>query len=195
MRSGAARTAVYRLLRRIRPGWTGSTSAALPRPRPPDAPRLRLEARAVLGLEPAHVLNAGAGDVDGPVGSLRECIGPAQPVVLDEGCVATAVADLHGVGLDGAQVKPPAPIDPKAVRRLGFARALYTSFEVLVRQTWVLQGIRRGRIEGPAGQGFPIERPPIGRECEAVGGKFDPPPVGPAQRLPIGLHHHVLFRL
>src|SRR4051812_33169627 len=143
-----------------------------------DAPQLRLKARAVRGLEPAHVLNAGAGDVDGPVGSLRECIGPAQPLVLYEGGDAIPITDLHCILLNRAQIKPPAPVDPKTVRRLGFGDTLHTSFEVLLGQTWVLQGIRRDAIEGPAGQGFPIERAPIGRERDAVSGKFDPRPSG-----------------
>src|SRR5215212_6134618 len=160
-----------------------------------DAPQLRLKARAGLGPEPAHVLDAGAGDVDGPVGSLRECIGPAQPLVLYEGGDAIPITDLHCILLNRAQIKPPAPVDPKTVRRLGFGDTLHTSFEVLLGQTGVFQGIRRDAIEGPAGQGFPTERAPIGRERDAVGGKFDPAPVGPAQLLPISLHYHVLFRL
>src|SRR4029078_8697205 len=93
-----------------------------------DAPQLRLEARSVLGLEPAHVLNARAGDVDGPVRALRECIGPAQPLILYEGGDAVRLTDLHCILLDRAQIEPPPAVDPKTICRLGVGHTLYMSF-------------------------------------------------------------------
>jgi hypothetical protein len=73
-----------------------------------DAPQSRLEARAAPGLEPTHVLNAGACDIDGPVRPLGESIGPAEPLVLDESRDALAIPDLHRILLDRAEIEPPA---------------------------------------------------------------------------------------
>src|SRR4051794_15465638 len=42
-----------------------------------DVPQLRLKARAGLGLEPAHILDPGAGDVDAPSGPSENESGPS----------------------------------------------------------------------------------------------------------------------
>jgi hypothetical protein len=126
-----------------------------------DPPQLRREARAVLGLEPAHVLNAGACV---PVWPLRERIRPAQPLVLYKGGDAVPITYLYCILLNCAQIEPPPSVDPKAIRGLGLCDTLHTSFDVLLRQAWVLQCIRRDAVKCPAGQSFPIERAPIRRE-------------------------------
>jgi hypothetical protein len=160
-----------------------------------DAPQLRLKARSVLRLEPAHILNAGACDVDGPVRSSENVSGQRKRLSCTRVVMRSLSLTFYCILLNCAEIKPPPPFDPKAIRRLRLGDKLDTSFDVLLRQAWVLQHIRRDAIKGPAGQCFPIERPPVRRERDAVSSKFHPAPIGPAQLLPINLHHHILFRL
>lgn len=88
-----------------------------------DAPKLGPEAYAVLGHEPAHVLDMGTRDVNRSVRPFGETVGPAEPLVLDKGGDGLAVPHLQGILLDSAEIELPALVHPKAVRGLGLGDA------------------------------------------------------------------------
>ena len=103
-----------------------------------NAPELRRQPRAVLGLVPAHVHDARTGHVNRPIRSLGEGVGPAQPRVLHEDADLSADATFKNIDIGVAAKdasKGPGIAKGETANPYGFAQQADSVVLTGVKQT------------------------------------------------------------
>src|SRR3569833_1951926 len=142
----------------------------------------------IVGDVPRHVLDVRRRGVDRTIRPFAERVRPAQPLVDDERLdLSVAIAPLHGVLLERAEVEPLLRVDPEAIRRTHLAEALDAPLYVLVRRVGSLLHRRGHPIQLLPRERLPVEPVAVARECDALRREQRTAPVRSPQTITVGV--------